>query len=587
MIDSTEGLLPPTPSDWKELKLKLKDKTDDEKLDIIINHIDPDRTLNEKEFEAKALPYIDRMENDKQLDSVKQLISDMSRDYGNTLIWSWLLPGLAKTAKTKALRTRQTLRRSNLVPTIDANDDPLHNPHEAVGSNYVSSAGSTNRNLHGGPPGDENGLDFWNENDFFDDDNTMTRKNLLRASTGDDLVDGLTDAMSPAYKAELMRNPMLRDITHVEYEEALRHRNYFQDNYLGFFRNQGGIDEDWAINTFGGTKPITAESIKENRNSLLFGSELKDDLRYQQRIQAQYNNHQASLSEHLYKDNEKFEELQQALRNEPLKKFEFNEFNDLEKKEILNRARNQYIEISGEDMNEARRTLKFDVASKIVDVLALQPLLRLGLKSAIALYKNLPDKSISGWQKLANIIMESGLLPYIAIDKLKLYQYIPANWQMKLLKYYTKFANFTGISWLADKIRYISRVFPHWTNLNLVEGPARMGAFDLGSGLVQAHTIAAQLEASTVKDVGKFIAREMKNNKEKGKLVSDMTDKRNGEVKQKIKTTEQNNRESLKQKLFDYNTKRISKDELKKVMSNYLRRGSLRDNLKLYGAKNR
>ena len=573
MLDDYIGL---TPEDWKSLKPQLKNKNEDEQIDTIINHIDPKRKLSAEDFEQAAKPYFDKLENYNLKNNVKQTIKDIVKDNGKTLFYDWILTGLTKKLENKAAKAVHAntnyVREREFVPEIDARDTAMDNVLQHYGNAFANEnfVETKNRNLlnqripneldYIGPdytepidinnvpltpikPGEVIEPEYVIENVYRDLDGNVVDTQRLRpmdsylnalrhgkmnfrrdpntgfmihqsdliaaererrATTGSELVDRLVDVASPRYRHELRTNELLRDIT--EYEYSMTQSFYSQ------FLKKHGINPDTGEMNYNPEKVLKRTDVPLSK---AFSSNKSGNM-----AQFIINDKTWNDARQTRNDVERSElvDLFDAIGAEPTSNSEYEiTLSPEQKRDILNAARNKYIELTKIDVKEAKGHLAYNVGHHILNILALKPYLRIALKTALAMIKHIPDKSKTGWDKVYNIFLDSGIMPFVAMKKIKQWiQYIPPNIASDIFRWVgsnvNRITRYTGIDYVKRIIEKATSFLPSWSGLNLeYNSNIGTGIEDIGTKF-QSGTIAAKLQWNSIKNIIKAIKRHLKAN---------------------------------------------------------------------------
>ena len=474
-------------TDWKQFKSNLVDKNQEQQIDSVINHIDPNKSMSEETFTKVAKPYFDKLENYNVKNNVKQAINDIVKSNGKVLFYDWILDGLTEKANDKLtnikMKNNPNVRARYFVPEIDAEEDILNNApsiypnefdryNEITDNNYSDTVRRTINRLSSNYDEDIHGVHGAALAHIRTGDEINSRLNEQLDTTGSDIVDRIADVASPRYRIELRRNELLRDLT--EYEASLAHNFYTSMNRI----NNNPIHRE---------NVSVLSTLSNPNNRPREASFYMNDNRYPNE-QHNYDRYRADL----------FDSLNNV-----------GEFTDEQKKDILNAARNNYINITSEDIFEARGKLAYNVAQHVLDVLAIQPQLRIAFKTALSLIKNIPDKSKTGWEKVYNIFLDSGIIPFVAFKKLNILQYVPANIAGEVLRYLDKIKTYTGVSALSKLLRKITSIFPQWSGLNL--NPTNEGIQGGVETMFRSDKIASKIQLNNLKSITRAIKRHLKN----------------------------------------------------------------------------
>ena len=147
---------------------------------------------------------------------------------------------------------------------------------------------------------------------------------------------------------------------------------------------------------------------------------------------------------------------------------------DDEKKDVLDIARNDYIDDTGLHQQEANRLLykaSMQVLDKTIDILFTNPMIYVPAKLLLSFarkHEMYLDSNVSFWRKLYNVASDSGLIRMLTLDKLLPYimGHIPGQVSEHLFRFYNygkdklnKLIDITGVTklqqgldWIEDKI---------------------------------------------------------------------------------------------------------------------------------------
>ena len=567
MLDDYIGL---TPDVWKQLKPQLKSQTQEQQIDTLIKHIDPEQKMPQNEFETAAKPYFDKLDDYTLKSNVKQTIKDIINKDGKTLFYDWILTGLTKKLEKKVghMITANTdyQREKAFVPQIDAPDTATNNVLQHFGSEASNSSPSMN-NLSQQTNNNLINQRIPNELDYIGDDYTepldidhvpltpikegemiepkfvkeytyrdvngnvintqrlrptdeylqamrhgftryrrdpvtgfmITQNDLIAAdrerntSTGSPLVDRIVDVASPRYRHELRTNELLREITEYEYTMTQAYYSHFMNKHK----------PEKVFNR--SDVPLTKAFNNVRTGDLSLNQLMISDEAWNNAIQTQSDVERQQMIE-----------VMNDIGAEPSMDSEY-ALTDEQKRDILNAARNKYIELAQLDVKEARSHLAYNIGQHILSILALKPYLRIGLKTAIAMIEHIPDKSkASVWDKVYNIFLDSGVIPFVAIRKMKqLFQHLPTNVAASIFRFFGRnintFMKYTGIDYVKRIIEKATSFLPNWTGLNL-DFNSRLGTgIEDMNAKFQSTTIAAKLQLNNVRAIIKGIKRHLKH----------------------------------------------------------------------------